>query len=280
MGRLYKFILPLDPMPKPTLKDCRESGCKGRCSLSPIKAYVMELKKRMDDHDLTYKDDILLPPKGFEESGDLNPFQIVADIYNRDYRNGLEVCLNRKMNIHDCVYGCYSGITDENKLLLHPHQRRVYYLFPGALPNMSEIISDDVEGQEFEEFEDIIKHLDKLKEKNRASGKSRGYGTLCIFDTALRLAWHAPEQQKAALMPKMVWLQQGAEYGADYLDKLGQLKKSPRRHKDFKDKWVLDPEDFPAPIGAIEPYHIENLLCIFHSLFEKWVNTLSEESKK
>lgn len=272
MEQPYKFTFSSDPMPSLSLKECKETGCRGRCTLSPVKAYVLELKKRMEAKGLTHKDDDLLPPKGFEETDDLNPFQIVADIYRRDNRGGLEACLDRKMNIEDCVYGCYSGITDKDKLLVHPHQRRVHFLYRGALINMSGIIANDMEGKKFSEFEDIVKHLDSLKEKNRVSGKSKGYGNLCIFDTALRLAWHAPERQKEKLMPTKVWLQQGAKEGADCLDKLGQLKKSPFRHDGFKNRWVLDPKDLPVPIGEIEPFHIENLLCIFHPLFERWQN--------
>lgn len=259
-------------MPELTYDECRESGCGCGCGANPIKAYLKELEERMKVCGMTFEKSQMLPPQGFNEEGILNPFQIVADIYENTFKDGLDWCLNRKMNISDCVYGCSSGIVDSEKPLVHPHQRRVYYFYPAALPHMAEIISDNVEGQLFNDFDDIILFLDKLKRKEMDN--SKGFGALAIYDTALRLAWNSSRDKKEryAMLPKTVWLQQGAWAGAEYLFKLGKLAKPPYKHphKELRHKRINDRDDFPAPIAKLEPYHIENLLCIFHPLFREW----------
>lgn len=226
----------------------------------------------MKAHGLTLENDQMLPLGGLNAEGDLNPFQIVADIYKDLFMYGLDECLNRKMNVKDCVYGCYSGINDRDLPLPYPHQRRVFYLYPTALPNMYHLLAESIEGQSFKDFEDIVKYLYGLKNKER--NLTHGFGTLAIYDAALRFAWNSSRDQKERekLLPKKVWLQQGAWEGAKLLMGLGQLSKAPFKHpdKELRHCKVSDRNDFPEAIAKFEPYHIENILCIFHPLFEKW----------
>ena len=137
---------------------------------------------------------------------------------------------------------------------------------------MSKVIAGNLEGVCFDSFEDIVRHLDRLKKE--AAKESTGYGALAIYDTSLRMAWNSSRDdgERKRLLPEKVWLQQGAMERALLLKKLGQLSKAPYRHasEDLGLKWINDREDYPEPIARLDPYHIENLLCIFHPLFERW----------
>ncbi len=274
MGKPYRFTSPSEQSTRLTHKECKDTGCHC-CSARPVKDFIEELGKRMKACGLTPQKEQLLPPGGFDEKGSLNPFEIVAYLYRTKFMNGLDNCLERKTNVKDCIYGCNSGIINPEKPLKHPHQSRVYNFYPNALPNMTTLISGIIEEQSFEDFEGIVRFL--YRQKKATKDKTSGFGNLSIYDAALRLAWHSSKnkEERATLLPKKVWLQQGAWDGADYLDKLGKLSNPPHNHpgEGLRHYKVSDRTDFPAPIAALEPYHIENLLCIFHPLFKKWTES-------
>lgn len=200
------------------------------------------------------------------------PMAVIAELYEIHYKDNWETCLSRKENLHDCVYGCYSGISDAKQPLLHPHQRRNYRMprYRGSFIYMKEKIADSAGSQKFNDFEDIIRYLEKIRRED--DGESYGFGALSIYDTALRLAWHAGSDREK-LLPKKVWLHQGAHDGAKYLHKLGLLSQTVRSLKSGSDAAV-----FPEQISRMEPHHIENLLCIFHPLFEDWLKAESSQA--
>ena len=247
--------------------ECRLS-CGGR-KINPCNKYYLELLSRLKAQGVDYQYPFL-PPEGFDATGSLNPFQIVADLYVALFHDDWEICLSRKQNISDCVYGCNSMISDENQPLFHPHQwcGRMKEVKP-VYASMVQKLSATVERQEFHSFEDIYNHV--------ASQKEPKFGDLAIYDASLRLAWHSGEDQKEQLLPRMVYLHQGAYEGALSLFKLGLLK-GIKQAKELE--MPVEASCFPYPISTMEPHHIENLLCIFKPLFYIWVLLLLPDPQK
>lgn len=201
------------------------------------------------------------PMRSFE------PLELIVALYKQEFYAPLETCLSRKKNPVDCVYGCYSGIVEPPKP--HPHQRRVYYLFPSALPTMAKLVESSIYSKCFKDFDDIIEYLQKEKElrydKKKFKDNTCGFGKLSIYDAALRLAWHSENREE--LLPKKVYLHNGTYTGAVALSRFGIIS-APGRLIDGKT--ALSRDSLPSEFQELEPYHIENLLCIFHPIFEDW----------
>lgn len=251
-------------------KDCR-LACRG-CKINPCYLYYQELLRRLTPLGID-NEFVFLPPKGFEAEDDLNPFQIVVDLYALHFHDDWEICLSRKQNIADCVFGCNSSIYDHPHPIFHPHQWNADK--PEDFKGFEKMISKltaEVESQNFENFEDIIGYITDIK---MSSGDYKGFGLLGIYDASLRLAWHAAED-KESLLPKEVYLHRGAKDGAECLLKLGLLK-DVKAKRSLSGIQTLKPSQFPKPISKMEPHHIENLLCIFHPLFRIWTSLLLPE---
>ncbi len=130
----------------------------------------------------------------------------------------------------------------------HPHQHRLV-------------------GQTLEDFSNTLltmegkiqkcKEFDKLFEIVK-SCKISGIGELTIYDTALRIGSYLN------VMPTRVYLFRGAREGAMILFKKGYLI-------DVKSKNLaitLLVSNFPTEFNKLEPYQIEQLLCIYKKEFE------------
>ena len=82
-----------------------------------------------------------------------------------------------------------------------------------------------------------------------------GFGVLAVYDTSLRLgSW-------LDALPTMVYLHAGTTQGARALG------------LDCSQK-VIQVNDFPEPLKDLEPYHVENFLCIYK---KKIKNPLMDE---
>lgn len=265
MKGLYVFKICTEEPESITYKECQKC-CACNIKLKELRAlYDKRVKEICDCSDSTHE--TVRQLRVGKDERKFEPMSIIAELYETHFKEKWEKCLSRKLNLHDCVYGCYSGISDEEQPLLHPHQRRNYRMprYRGSFGYMLENVSESAESESFNDFEDIINYLNRIKKTD--SKKSFGFGGLSVYDTALRLAWHA-ESDKEKLLPKKVWLHQGAHDGAKFLQKLGLLSQT-RRTLESK----LDPTVFPEQISQMEPHHIENLLCVFHPIFEDWQKT-------
>jgi hypothetical protein len=78
-----------------------------------------------------------------------------------------------------------------------------------------------------------------------------GVGELTVYDTALRIG------AKRELLPKRVYLHAGARVGARALGLKNWRAQS------------LDLHEFPAELQQLEPYEIEDCLCMFADEFAK-----------
>jgi len=106
--------------------------------------------------------------------------------------------------------------------------------------------------QNFEAVHDQVKALTR---------RVQNLGPLYEYDTALRIA------AKLGCRPRKVFLHAGARQGARVLGLA-----------DGKSFWPGDIPDALAPLRELEPYEIEDVLCIYKAKFEAAVLELSEET--
>lgn len=107
---------------------------------------------------------------------------------------------------------------------------------------------------ECKHFDDIFTMLYVLREPN--------FGSLAVYDTSLRLG------AMIGLYPEVIYLHQGALEGAISL--LGKTKVKENAQYFCNDKaypYVIK-ELFPKELQELEPYHIENFLCINKDKFD------------
>lgn len=78
----------------------------------------------------------------------------------------------------------------------------------------------------------------------RAIGSIPGVGELAVYDVALRIGAHLGH------LPDRVYVQAGVRKAVRYLGLPATVRS-------------LSPDVFPDPLRALEPWHLENLLCIY-----------------
>lgn len=135
-----------------------------------------------------------------------------------------------------------------NKHSKHPHQHR---LVGQTLEDFSNILLT-MEGRirkckEFDILFEIVK-----------SCKISGIGELTIYDTALRIGSYLN------VLPTRVYLFRGAREGAMILFKKGYLIDV--KLKKFGTTLLVS--NFPKEFNHLEPFQIEQLLCIYKKDFE------------
>ena len=117
-----------------------------------------------------------------------------------------------------------------------PHQRR---LLKHVIPQSYALLQAQAQLLErSQSFDDLFFQIEKILVS------VHGAGDLYLYDTALRLGTYL------GLHPTRVFLQTGARTGAQKLS-LGHKARS------------LPLLDFPKPFHVLEPFEMENLLCIY-----------------
>lgn len=133
-----------------------------------------------------------------------------------------------------CIY------SKDNKK--HPHQYRLRNnSTPSTLDEVKKSLSEMETKTKLESMSTFDELFHFLEDK---IGKIDGIGPLMIYDTALRLG------AKLGLKPEKVYLHAGTRSGAKALG------------LDCKNK-IIEIEKFPEPIQQLEPYEIEDFLCIY-----------------
>lgn len=211
------------------------------------------------------------------EAGGYDPLDIVRLGYNDCGYANWEWCLDHKMNLSDCVSGCYSGVSNFDHRRPHPHQRRPFYRWNNSFRYMTgkaeskEFINLKIsEAQGINSFEDL--RLEIYKQKQDAPDHAPGFGDLAVYDEALRIAWHMRINSPVDLLPREVYIHNGARWGAEALWHIGRITgrkiiavdeaalESPHLPHEVFDKHLVD---------GLPCHHVENQLCIFHDLFEE-----------
>lgn len=127
----------------------------------------------------------------------------------------------------------------------HSHQRRIK---KGVLEKVkNKLLDKKHEISKCQNFDDIHKIVLKNKVK--------GFGPLATYDTALRIGVKLKER------PQKVNLHAGASKGYEALCKAFGIKKSKQE--------VITKKELPLPVQKLEPYRIEDFLCICKDKFQK-----------
>lgn len=119
-------------------------------------------------------------------------------------------------------------------------------------------------------FEEILKVLYYPRQIDLISG----FGSICVYDSGLRFGFNTsvtkhPDSgmERQTILPNYVYIHNGSKKGAKNLFKSLGLRYSIQWHswdinKEFP---YIEQDDFPAPLNALSPHHIENFLCIFEN---------------
>ncbi|MFA0963948.1 hypothetical protein AB9P05_19230 [Roseivirga sp. BDSF3-8] len=158
-----------------------------------------------------------------------------------DYAN-VEVYY-QSLNFKNAVRKAAEAMTSETAFA--PHQRRVGKI--KCRQGADKLLSHPfwLELENARSFEDIFQVTEKVKLE------IKGLGDLWSYDTAQRIAFHK------GWYPKEVYLHSGAKEGVKVLVNLGYIKSSSIRGKRHIKK-----ELFPDILRQLDPYIIENILCV------------------
>jgi hypothetical protein len=130
------------------------------------------------------------------------------------------------------------------------HQRRI----PNSVLRAAKdcLLKTDFSGLEF--FEELLILV------SRATCKVAGFGTLCIYDTAHRLA--------RIFKPEFVYLHAGTRRGAEALSRVmrspGAMRLDGRARK-------LPMDAFPKALQRLRPQQVEDCLCIYNMRYSHWL---------
>ncbi|MDE6369007.1 MAG: hypothetical protein K2K94_07200, partial [Muribaculaceae bacterium] len=198
-----------------------------------------------------------------------NPLDVVRLAYKDFCYCDWEWCLDHKLDLSDCVSGCYSGVIDFDHRRPHPHQRLPFYRWHRSFCYMTDKTqSDEFLNINVNDFECLRLQIEN--HKKAAPDKAPGFGALAIYDEALRIAWHT--QCRESLLPGEVYIHNGALWGAEALWHIGRIigrkiidvdeaaLETPKMPHDVFDKHLVD---------GLPCHHVENQLCTFHNLFEE-----------
>jgi hypothetical protein len=116
--------------------------------------------------------------------------------------------------------------------------RHQYRISNNTLFIVRDILLDHVEFiNEIEDFDELFILIDGLLKS------VKGIGELYIYDTALRIG------ENLGHSPKKVYLHSGTRIGA--------------RRLGFKNKYVIEMNELPDELQHLEPFEVEDILCIF-----------------
>lgn len=306
MGKECEFVQRFNIEDPPTEEECKRHCC---CLISGVEFLLWCLKRepwfneRFGDCVTEY--DVMIKCTDYLR-GNLSPdypnlLTYITHIYHHvkvlDKRgkpvdtmyNNLVWCLDHKVNLSDCIYGCCSlfmckDLRDSCNKLRNSHQWRVP---EDALRYMVKKVSEKWEEikeatklnggnciiHNFDEVLGIVRDL-----KIFGNVKSKGYGQLAMYDTSLRLVWHT--ERRDDLLPEAVYIYQGPLWAVTALWKIGKMihhEFLPGYSKPPKYGAKLTKEHYPSEFRDVEYYQLENLLCIFHVVFQIWEIILAEK---
>lgn len=133
----------------------------------------------------------------------------------------------------------------------NPHQRR-----------LKKVVLERVKNKLLAKKESLLraKSFDDIKRIVEECSVS-GFGVLAVYDTSLRLgSWLGP-------LPTMVYLHAGTTQGARALG-LDCSRK------------MIQVNELPEPLRDLEPYHVENFLCIYKKIENPFIVEVDDCMKK
>lgn len=206
---------------------------------------------------------------------------ILIDGYRKYYRDNWSYCLTQKWSLSDCVAGCHNEEYDLDGLISQCRNGHQTQLRRIPISQAAKIIEDadkasdtenpDKKDEWFSDFEalyDDVRGL--LKDVD-------GIHDLTIYDTALRIGWNKDPQ----LIPeKYVYLHRGAMEGALALQKISEL--TGKKYFTYKGKpgYRVELTYFREDLQALGANHLEDFLCVFHSILGYWAEGLERDEEK
>jgi hypothetical protein len=196
-------------------------------------------------------------------------------------------CLLYKWSLSDCVTGCHNGEIEDKVLQspgkklfnFHPHIKRFSAFTIFEMVYRMEYASFNRPFRDFEELFDKVEWLAGHTHESCQPPYIDKFGRVAIYDTALRIGFHLKKNprkpfgndNKNRVLPlKYVYLHAGAMQGARALATLGVLKKKPNANGKIKLELKELTKIFPSYIiEKLEPYQIEDFLCVMHKALER-----------
>lgn len=174
----------------------------------------------------------------------------LVEIYNRNHARNEDWKLSDFKNrsklleelIDDAVWG------KEPRLNRDKHQFRVPKQVLEEMVKILQEIAIVEEIKRCQSFDDIFTIIYESRIKK--------FGSLAVYDTSLRLG------AACGHYPTVVFLHQGALDGANGLLGKDIVVKNSRYFCGNPDFPYISIEILPEPLSKLEPYHIENFLCI------------------
>lgn len=171
----------------------------------------------------------------------------VVDYYTTNYQANLDDLLKWYPTFFK---GKYDDEVKAEILLIGNHQSRqndITNWHADVKSTLDKLVVLKLWDRTYSSFEEILSTIET------ELGKARFIGVLAKYDMALRLASMNP----SVCMPTKVYLHNGTLAGANQLMGKGCVKKIGRE---------VEPSVFGPELAALPAHHIENLLCIMHSL--------------
>ncbi|MCZ2845233.1 MAG: hypothetical protein O2U61_01845 [Candidatus Bathyarchaeota archaeon] len=180
----------------------------------------------------------------------MNNLDELLRIYNRNYAGpedwNLSDYRNHVKSIEQLVVDADLGIGP--RVNRDKHQFRIP---KKVLEEMAKNISDPTIIEEIKKckcFDDIFTVIYELRIPN--------FGPLAVYDTALRIG------AIFGYYPKVIYLHQGALEGAINLIGKEKIETYAAHFLENLDYPYISSDILPNPVSDMEPYHIENFLCI------------------
>jgi hypothetical protein len=152
---------------------------------------------------------------------------------------------NRTKSLKEAIEDAVYGYDPERKR--DYHQRRID---KDVLEQMTKVLQHPLVLEELERCENFEQVMAIVY-----SQKIKGFGSLAVYDTALRLGAYLGHY------PSYVFLHAGTEEGASNL--IGKNIVKHKSHYFCGDESFpyVSMEIFPKELQELEPYHLENFLC-------------------
>lgn len=126
----------------------------------------------------------------------------------------------------------------------HPHQQRPSQLNSKTFQEIEKILLENLdELRSCSSFKELIETVESK------IGDIGGVGPLMLYDTSQRIGAYLD------IMPEKVFLHRGTKEGAEALG-----------FDSGRDS--ISPEELPEPFQKLEPYEIEDCLCLYHEHLE------------
>jgi len=185
--------------------------------------------------------------------------QRLVEIYERKKKPRLDALLayyrakeSLRAAVEDAALARYHDGQQEGRK--HPHQHR---LSNAILRNAADALLQHLEAIErCKSFDDLIRLVENT------AGRLNGFGTVAIYDTALRIGGFRQ------VYPVQVYLHAGTRNGCK------ALRESLRLTTLDCSGQTVHPSSFPEALQRLQAHEIEDFLCIYKGRFE---NALDSE---